>query len=161
MLSISLEMRENALMIEPIMAESGRFEEKPLAPRTYADVQNEIASNLANLPRFTARVKIATDTQTVEHTVKTLSPDQGLGRTALEQRKATIKAQNVQQGYYRTRKDVEEEITNRQQHFSGSSPAKPQPYHVRQVPVQGNCPNCGSTKNPSGARFCMQCGTKL
>jgi hypothetical protein len=154
---LSIRKMLDALRNEPIMTESGKYEEKPLAPRTYADMQNEIASTLANLPRFTARVKIASDTQTIEHTVKTLPPEHGIGRTALEQWKASIKAQNVQNDCYRSRKEVEEEITNRQQHASGAAPTQ----HARQVPVKGNCPQCGFSNNRPGANFCMQCGTKL
>src|SRR6266699_2289952 len=139
----------------------------PHPQRPYADIRNEIANDIANLPKFTARVKIALDdTQNVEHMIKTLAPGQVIARS-LPQRMATIQAQNRKPDqfgrvYCRSRKEVEAEITNRQSSWDGSSPARPQQQarHARQVPVQGKCQNCGASNSP-GSQFCNQCGTKL
>src|SRR5207253_4315308 len=54
--------------------------------RTYADMHNEVASQLANLPAFTARAKIATEGKPTEFTIRTLEPERGLGRIALQER---------------------------------------------------------------------------
>jgi hypothetical protein len=157
------------LLVDPIMTESGKFEEKPLAPRTYADVHNEIANSLVGLPNFTARVKIASTNGTLEQPIKTLQPEKGLYGKSLQERIDRIRASNIQQSYLRDRTKVEAEIIKRQTSCSsnGSTLAQQQqpspqtPRHARQVTVQGNCPKCGFSKNPSEARFCMQCGTKL
>ncbi len=66
------------LAIDPILVDTGQHEPIYDKPRTYADVQNEIATRLANLPKFTARVKIiGTGDTPVEHTIKTLEPERG------------------------------------------------------------------------------------
>jgi len=159
-----------ALQQDPISTrESGKYEVnmRPGNVRPYADVRNQIANDIANLPKFTARVKIALDdTRNVEHSIKTLAPGQVIARS-LPQRIATIQAQNRKPDqfgrvYCRSRKEVEAEITNRQSSWDGSSPARPQQQarHARQVPVQGKCPNCGASNSP-GSQFCNKCGTKL
>src|SRR5438105_15840013 len=50
------------LAVEPIEDDSGRQEivYRPGSVRTYADMQNEIATRLATLPNFTARIKMDT-----------------------------------------------------------------------------------------------------
>src|SRR5205085_3475172 len=54
----SLRQAMEALALDPILVDTGQHEPIYDKPRTYADVQNEIATRLANLPKFTARVKI-------------------------------------------------------------------------------------------------------
>jgi len=87
--------------------------------RSYADMLNEVASQLVNLPHYTARVKITVDGQIVEHTIKTLDPkqqpDRPLFGQALQERLSRIKEQNIQDGYVRERARVEEEIRVRQE----------------------------------------------
>ena len=82
--------------------------------RTYADMVNEVASELTNLPVFTARVKITSDKQILEHTIRTLDPERGIGGTALQERIANIQKQNIKSGYLRELATVEEEIRIRQ-----------------------------------------------
>jgi hypothetical protein len=107
---------------EPVLIASGRYEEKPLAPRTYADMQNEVAANLVNLPLYTAKVKITADGQIAEHTIKTLDPkqqpDKPLYGQALQDRLERMKKQNIQDGYLRERAKVEAEIRSRQEQCS-------------------------------------------
>ena len=97
--------------------------------RTYADMHNEVASQLTNLPVFTARVKIATDNGSEEHTIKTLDPkkehDKPLFGQALQDRIDRIKKQNIQDGYVRDRTAVEEEIRTRQGQCSEPPEAEP------------------------------------
>lgn len=101
-----------------------------------------------------------------EYTITTLKPAGGIGTQQLRQRIARIQARNLQDGYVRERVTVEAEILQRQQSFQPvpALPHVPQPqrvqHHVRQVPVQGNCPTCGKS-NPPGSKFCNQCGAKL
>jgi hypothetical protein len=93
--------------------------------RSYADMLNEVASQLANLPLYTARVKITADRQGVEHTAKTLEPEKGLGRTALQERIDRITEYNRQAGYIQTRQVVEAEIRTRQNQWK--EPPEPPP----------------------------------
>ncbi len=86
--------------------------------RTYADMHNEVASQLTNLPVFTAQVKISTETGRTEHTIRTLRPEAGLQGKALQERLDSIKQQNIDNGYVRERAKVEEEIKLRQEQFS-------------------------------------------
>lgn len=107
-----------------------------------------------------------------EYTITTVKPSSGINAQHLAQRKKQIQANNIRDGILRNRADVEAEITQRQTGSSGGSapaqlqqpqqpsPQQTQPRHTRQVPVQGNCPNCGVTNAP-GSIFCNQCGTKL
>ncbi len=97
--------------------------------RTYADMLNEVASQLTNLPVFTARVKITSDYGIKEHTIRTLDPkqdtDRPLFKQALEDRIASIKTQNIQNGYLRERSEVEAEIRIRQEQCSEPPEAEP------------------------------------
>jgi hypothetical protein len=100
-----------------------------------------------------------------EYTITTIKPAGYIGTQQLDQRIKRIQARNIQQGYLRDRTQVETEIIKRQTSCSGSPPAQPQlppqqPRHARQVPLQGNCQNCGASNSP-GSKFCNQCGAKL
>jgi hypothetical protein len=94
--------------------------------RTYADMLNEVASEIANLPVYTARVKVATDNGNEEHTIKTLDPkqehDKPLFGQALQERKDRIKEQNIKDGYIREWTEVEAEIVKRQAQHSEDEP---------------------------------------
>jgi hypothetical protein len=136
-----------------------------------SEVKNRLANQLSQLPKFTARVKIAMEEKTPdgqtrtwveEHLVKTLEPEKGIYGKALQERIARIQARNRRDGYMRERTAIEAEITQRQQRCSGSSPAQSQPQqgYARQVKLQGKCPNCGASNRP-GSKFCNQCGTQL
>jgi len=102
----------DVLAAKPVLVDSGQWQPKYGPQRTYADMQNEIASHLANLPRFTAYVKIA-EAQTVEHTIKTLTPDRGVSLRKLDERKARIRVR-TRTNYCRPRNEVEQEIAARQ-----------------------------------------------
>lgn len=168
---------------EPIMTESGRQQPRTRKQitylthpretithprvaithpqRTFQDMKNDIANQLASLPNFIARTRISVEGQTAEYTIKTLAPGQRIGKE-LQQRIATIQAQNrkpdqLGRVYCRSRKEVEGEITQRQASWNSSTSAQKQTPHVRQVPT---CPNCGKSNSP-GSLFCNQCGTKL
>ncbi len=169
---------------------------RPGTVRPYQDVKNDIANQLSGLPPFTARVKIGGNAPQNpgktcmncgllnysgnkfcggcsaqlpapnEYTIQTLVPGQGIGKTALQQRLASIQTNNIRDGYVKKREEVEKEIAQRQTSCSGSPPAQPPlpqqpPRHARQVPIQGNCPNCGFSNNPTGAKFCSNCGRTL
>ena len=112
-LLISLRHTMAILAQEPILIDTGQHEPMYDKPRTYADMQNETASTLATLPAFTALARIATENSTVEYTIRTLAPERGLGKAALQERLTRIQAHNRQQGYTRSRQTVEEEIRRR------------------------------------------------
>jgi hypothetical protein len=58
------------LRAEPIKVPSGKFEEKMKVERTQADMINEMAQELSNLPRFTAYAKVLQETDGVQTVVK-------------------------------------------------------------------------------------------
>jgi hypothetical protein len=105
--------------------------------RSYADMLNEVASQLTNLPDYTARVKIVTEGRLVEHTIRTLKPEDGLQGKALQERIARIKEQNIQDGYLRERTAVEEEIRQRQAQCSHmpAQPGKQTPQPPEEPPI--------------------------
>jgi hypothetical protein len=107
---------------EPILVATGQHSPIYDKPRPFSDVQNEIASKLATLPNFTALARIATENSTVEYTIRTLAPEQGLGKTPLQERIERIQAHNRQQGYTRSRQVVEAEIRQRQARCSQQPP---------------------------------------
>ena len=63
------------LQEDPILVNTGQHEPIYGPPRSYGDVQAQIANELANLPRYTARAKVLG----AEHTVRTLPSSVGLG----------------------------------------------------------------------------------
>lgn len=156
----SLRQAIQVLASDPILVDTGQHEPIFDKPRTYADVQNEIATRLANLPKFTARTKIITTGDTpVEHTLKTLEPERGFRGVALQERIARIQAQNRTDGYTRPRQDVEDEITKRQSQCSQQvqqSASAPSPASRRGKV----CQTCQG-QNRSDAKFCSQCREKL
>src|SRR2546425_10427194 len=78
----SLRSTMQAIAKEPVTSGSGIYENVPGIQRTYADMQNEIASTLVTLPQRTARVKIAEEVGIVEHTVQIMQPERGLALVA-------------------------------------------------------------------------------
>jgi hypothetical protein len=105
----------------PIMTmDSGRYEPEVrkhpvITQRTYPEMTSKIANTLTNLPNFTSRVKIATQTGTSEQTITTQRPTGGVGQAELWEREQAIRDQNLRDGYLRERKAVEEEIQRRQE----------------------------------------------
>jgi hypothetical protein len=135
--------------------------------RTYADVQAEIASELVNLPQYTAKVKLSDGSgTTIEHTIRTEKPGTGLSGQALQERVERIREQNMKKGYLRKRAEVEAEIRDRQIQCGqqGGPLTHPQsPHHPPSPPATRKvrfCSSCGFS-NRQGANFCNQCGTKL
>jgi hypothetical protein len=85
-------------------------------------MHNEVAAIIANLPQFTAKVKIVgSDDTPHEYTIKTLSPEKGLRGAALQERIARIRAYNLHDGYLRLRIDVEKEIAARQEALTNTT----------------------------------------
>ncbi len=154
------------LIAEPIMVETGQFTPRLAPPRLVADVKNEIANELARLPKFTARVKLSDGSgNAVEHTIQTYKLEKGLYGQALKERKERIRQRNIKDGYLIERTKVEAKITQRQRGCqddlggqTGSQPTpKTPPHPQRRVPL---CSQCGAA-NQHGAKFCNQCGAKL
>jgi hypothetical protein len=154
----------NGLFFSPIMDASGHYEEKPV-PRTFADMQNDIANELVRLPKFTAWVKLTNDKDiVVEHTLATREPEKGVYGRLLQERIERIKEQNKKPnpyGYTRPSQEVENEIAQRQlQCRSVPVPIQPQQLPQPQGRLMPICKKCGSQNQP-GANFCNQCGEKL
>ena len=126
-----LHLAQLALSQRPILTmDSGEYEQDKRtsthyimhAQRPYADMLNEVASQLTNLPLYTARVRMTTEAGQVEHTIRTLEAERGIGRTALQERIARIQEHNRtpdERGisYCRLRQEVEEEIRKRQEQY--------------------------------------------
>jgi hypothetical protein len=105
--------------------------------RTYADMHNEVASQLTNLDNFVARVRYKNaDGRLVECTIRTLDPKQQpkkpLFGQALQARLGNIKEQNKKDGYLRERVAVEEEIRQRQEQCN--QPPEQEPPIYRRKP---------------------------
>jgi hypothetical protein len=160
----SLRQAMQVLAVDPILVDTGQHEPIYDKPRTYADVQNEIATRLANLPKFTARVKIIGIGDTpVEHTIKTLEPERGFRGIALQERIARIQGRDRTDGYTRPKQDIAEEIRVRQEQWSPQAQKLPQQQMQQQSPQPRRipiCPKCGAQKR-QGAKFCNRCGEKV
>jgi hypothetical protein len=98
------------LAADPVMVDSGQFEPILDKPRTYADVQNQIATDLANLPQYHARCKLG-HTELVLQTVPLPQP---VSDTVFAERTNLIVAR-TRSDYCKPRQVVEEEITTRQE----------------------------------------------
>jgi hypothetical protein len=96
---------------EPILVDTGQYTAK-YQIRTYADVENQLANELSQLPNFYARVRFVS---TGEQVVKTKPLPPLLSGAALEARIQAIKRRNWEQGYTRYYKDVEKDIRERQE----------------------------------------------
>jgi len=107
---LSIRLLMDILADDPIMADSGQHEPIYEKPRTYADVENQIATDIANLPPFTARVKL--DGQ--ECLLKTLPFSQGRSEKDLSGIIQQVQQKNRLDGYCREKSSVEAEIAKRQ-----------------------------------------------
>lgn len=106
----SLRQLIQILAADPVLVDSGQHEPILDKPRTYADVQNQIATDLANLPAYTAKAKLG---QT-EVVLKTISLEAGIPDDLLQERTTTILT-NTRAKYCKPRQEVEDEITTRQE----------------------------------------------
>src|SRR5260370_2982036 len=107
-----------ALTLHPIEGESGQVVEKPGTQRTFADMVNEIALELPNLPRYTAYCKVVKEVAGVQKILKyQLHPDplsyvsEHQLFLAVSQRKEI--EEQTHKLYCTERTKVEEEITTR------------------------------------------------
>lgn len=98
---------------EPIMVDSGQHEPIYDKPRAYADVQNQIATDLANLKPFHAKCKLGDKEELLQ--TQALSP--GTHNTVMEYLNAAFQ-KTTRLRYCKARSDVEEEIRKRQKKLS-------------------------------------------
>jgi hypothetical protein len=151
----SLRSAMEVLASDPVLVNVGAHEAIYDKPRSYQDVQNQVANMLVGLPDYTARVKIKGD---CEHLIQTLKPDKGLYGKALQDQIADIQNRNRKAGYTHPRQDIEQEIIKRQSQWSHQSGFQtPMPPQGRKMPT---CQSCAAN-NSQGAKFCNQCGEKL
>jgi len=93
------------------------------------EVERRNANQMKSLPKFTARVRIASG----EYTISNGKPSGYSSEQELQQRIAKIQQQNLDKKYLRKRADVEAEMVQRRQSFTPQQ----QPRRVaRQVPLQ-------------------------
>ncbi len=146
----SFRLTMQVLADDPILIDTGQHEPIYDKPRSYQDVQNEIANQLVGLPDFMARVRIKDDT---EHLIQTLKPEKGLYGKALQERIERIRKQNITDGYIKDRATVEDEIIKRQSQWK----QKAQQPQGRKMLL---CQKCG-VQNRQDAKFCNQCGSSV
>lgn len=58
----------------PILVDTGQWNPVYDRPRSYADIENEIASILVNLPKFRAKAKLLSGSEVVEHSLQVAVP---------------------------------------------------------------------------------------
>jgi len=109
----SLRSAMEALAVDPILVDTGQHEPIYDKPRTYADVQNEIATRLTNLPNYRAKVK----TIGQEHTIQTLPLSSGLTSQSLVSRRELV-ISHTRSLYCRPRSEIEQEILDRQEELT-------------------------------------------
>ncbi|MCB0094218.1 MAG: hypothetical protein KDE46_00805 [Caldilineaceae bacterium] len=133
-----LEKLAQALAQEPILADSGQYEEIRDKPRLYSDVIAETANMLRTLKPYHAVCRIVDEHgNRIQRTIKTYPPIESTidGET----RAKRIREQSRRQ-YGRRRADVEYEIASRRNLAAAGpasvAPASAQPSQSRQLPEQ-------------------------
>jgi hypothetical protein len=106
----SLRKTMEVLSLDPILVDTGQHEPIFDKPRTYADMQNEIATRLSTLPNYQAKVRMVNS----EALVQTLPPTPHMSDELLTARHERVKDQ-TRKLYCRERMEVEEDITQRQE----------------------------------------------
>ncbi len=103
---------------EPIQTDSGAFEPRYGPQRTYQDMENEVATKLAGLDPYNARVKIIKEVDgkfvAREYLLQTLPLTPGISEAALEARFKRIQ-NRTRKLYCKPRAQVEAAIAERQQ----------------------------------------------
>jgi len=114
------------LVKEPILVDTGQYQPK-YQQRTYADMENQIANEIAQLDNFHARVKLLSS----EHVIRTHPAPHGLTGELLTARIHRIKRQMRFLGYVRDYREVEHEIRERHDKLrGGASSDEPPPTHT-------------------------------
>jgi hypothetical protein len=103
------------LALAPILVDTGQYQAK-YQNRTYQDMENQIARDLANAPNYTAKVKLV---DAGEYVIRTKPAPQGLDGDALAERIDTVKRHCRALGYTRHYTEVIEELRKRQEFLFG------------------------------------------
>lgn len=120
------------LGVEVYVGENVRYMARQMPPPYGSDeVERRIANQIKSLPKFTARVRIASG----EYTISNAKPSGYSSEQELQQRIAYIQKQNLNKKYLRKRADVEAEMVQRRQ---AHTPQQQQQQRrvARQVPLQ-------------------------
>jgi hypothetical protein len=104
-----------ALAKAPILVDTGQYRPR-LQTRTYQDMENQIARDLANAPNYTAKVKLV---NAGEYTIRTKPALQGLTGDALAKRIEAVRQNCRELGYTRHYTEVMEEARKRQEYLFG------------------------------------------
>ncbi len=99
------------LVRDPILVDSGQHEPIYDKPRTYADVQRQVANELVGLKNGIARVKLPTG----EYTIRTMLPNTPKKIREAAQEKQQRIQERTRQYYCTPRSEVEEQIRKRQE----------------------------------------------
>jgi hypothetical protein len=106
----SLRLLMRVLAAEPILVDSGQHAPIYDKPRTYADVQNQIATDLANLKPFHAKCKLGHQ----EELLQTQSLPRVIHGAVIDYLTAALQ-KTTRLRYCKARRDVEEEMRVRQE----------------------------------------------
>jgi hypothetical protein len=111
-----MELLCNELAKEPIMVDSGKYEQVEGPKMTYADMANMVANEITQYPVGRARAKLTVTKDgkpvIIEHMLTTIPPQAGLKDLASKKQRII---DNTRQNYCRPRSDIEEEIRRRQE----------------------------------------------
>jgi hypothetical protein len=108
---------------DPLMVSTGQTRPR-FQQRTFADVTNEVANSLANLPNYHARVRFVSSGEQV---LKTRPLPPGLSGEALAARIEAIKRRNWEEGYTVYYQEAEKAIRERQAMWRGTDEADEPP----------------------------------
>ncbi len=137
------------LACHPILVDTGQYRPRYGPPRTYQDMENEIASKLTNLPNFEARVK----TIGGECTIRTQlpSPSAALSGEALAARLTRIQEQ-TRRLYCQPRAQVEEEIRRRHARYLAEQEGQTGDIPVRRRATEESRESSQRPPRPAGRR---------
>jgi hypothetical protein len=105
----------SVLAVNPILVDTGQYQPKYMN-RTYQDMENQIARDLANAPNYTAKVTLVNGG---EYVLRTKPAAETLTGDALAERIEAIKRHCRALGYTRHYTEVMEDLRKRQEFLFG------------------------------------------
>lgn len=140
-----------------IKVPSRRYVEREVNTRTVADMTNEMAQELANLPRYTAYAKVVAETDGEERVIRTKIrtlklrelPEGELAERAGEGGRSVIEQNSLR--YLKKRTEIEEEIRQRRERWRGKiveEPPRTQSAVVKEPTPPTQSPTGGESDEP-------------
>jgi hypothetical protein len=126
---------------QPILVDTGQYKPK-YQNRTFADMEHEIARDLAQLPNFHAKIRLLEGEGVIRTEPLPRGHRQGALQLRIDRIKAHMRASHV--GYCRDFREVENEINHRQQQWPRTDREKVAP---RREPADPAKPQSGSARS--------------